>query len=773
MTDPREARENERVIKLSLNQIGAEADQKLPALALYTLSEDGKPLEQLAVAKEEMMDVDTAVLAKYPEIALGPLVENPGTLDTRQLVNLRSQDMLKLWRQEPVLDLPPHWWDRWFWQRVCVSGHVRKCRRIIVADAFKQPRMSAQLSVSQALTSQLSSSILAQTFDPQASVSILPQICRTICDGTVEVFERVCCCRDLIIFDPRIDDLLDRLREIVVVRPPIPEPGPGPDPAPFRGLNIASTRLSSRVTTRAMKRALQQPTDLVEANSERLAEDLKVLERMPRAEAHSYINANLHLWPFFCHCSMRKLGETVIHTDGTFTFCYRRPLQLNPIGQHCKTTYAYRVHQVINGSDVVIYDGLARKEYFAATEDAGLTSYHLLARTCADAPEPPVDHERPFVMLQDVGGARTHRLVSPAQMAVMGLNSPTLPGNAGLLDPPPAYRSAVWQPGDSQPYDRPWARGLAFRLYFHPGMQAIGATYYRISIAQADSNGNPVGTPEPITTPLSWDRWEYVAGMPHKVGESLGPNPIVDSNGDTQAGLYRIPYWSSSKLWLTDQFHAGWDTTSIMDGKRLVIVEVFDAGGNRLRPTGATGTGVDRNFSMLRWVNESVPTSVAYAALAHLFWVNNQLCYGDIEDLRKDGIASSQECQFMSGNADSQFSAGFRAYHQHGTNLAAGQSFMWYYTLWYHRGLNGPDVTIETEGLNAPGSMGGGTAAVSSPLSFGSMLHDDNGTPLDPSDDTDHQKCTFALNLRVYGKHTNGGDIDLGDTDQAAFALEQ
>ena len=760
MTDIYEPRENERMLKLSVNQIGAAAEDKLPDLALYSLSEDGKALEVLAVSKAGTMDVETAVLAKQERIGIGPHVDDIAALDPQQLVGLRTEDVLPGWQRDAVLDLPAHWWGRWLWKRICVSGHVRKCRPWWFGDIV------SNVSVASALNSHAITSI-ASKLDNQLHINpgILDRIlpfprCRPICDGRVEVFERVCCCRYFVLFDPRIDQLIERLREIVVVRPPIPEPEPGPDPAPFEGLRLRSQQLSSRIALRAMKQSLQQPIATTEIASERLSDDLKALESMPRAEAHSYINANLHLWPLFCHCSMRKVGEAAIHTDGSFTFCYRRFLTLNPIGQHCTTTYAYHVHQVINGSDHLIYDGIARHEYFAANEDAILKSYSLFARDCADAPQPPVDHERPFVMLQDVGGARTHRLLSPAQNAVMGLNNASLPANAGLLDPPPPFRTAVWQPGDTQPFDRPWARGLALRLYFHPGMQALGAVYYRISIASANAQGNPTGTPEPLTAPLSWDRWEYVAGMPHKVGESLGPTPLVDSNGDTQAGLYRIPYWSSTKLWLTDQFHAVWDTTPIVDGKRLVIVEVFDASGNRLRPTGATGTGIDQNFSMLRWVDETVPTAIPFATLAHLFWVNNQLCYGDIEDLRMNGIASSQECQFMSGNANSQFSAGFRAYHQHGTNVAVGQSFMWYYTLWYHRGLNGPDVTIETQGLNAPTSLGSGSAAVSAAQSFGSMLDG-------------HQKCTFALNLRVYGKHTNGSGIDLGDTDQAAFALEQ
>jgi hypothetical protein len=189
-----------------------------------------------------------------------------------------------------------------------------------------------------------------------------------------------------------------------------------------------------------------------------------------------------------------------------------------------------------------------------------------------------------------------------------------------------------------------------------------------------------------------------------------------------------------------------------------VSVEVFDAAGNRLRPTGATGAGLDRNFDFLRWVDPVNTTAVPYARLNHVFWSDKQPVYGDIEDLRKNGVANTEECQFMEGSARSTFSAGFRAFHNNGP---AGETFMYYYHLWYHRGLNGPNVNIETGGQNAPATRALGPAAVSTPQTFGAMLGE-------------HTKCTFAVNLRVYAKHWNGGDrIDAYDReDQAAFALE-
>ena len=142
-----------------------------------------------------------------------------------------------------------------------------------------------------------------------------------------------------------------------------------------------------------------------------------------------------------------------------------------------------------------------------------------------------------------------------------------------------------------------------------------------------------------------------------------------------------------------------------------------------------------------------------------MFWTDKQPCYGDIEDLREDGFPNTEECQFMSGKKKSTFSAGFRAFHANGPS---GEPFMLKYTMWYHRGLNGPNVTIETSGENAPPTLNNGVPAVSTPQTFASMLGP-------------HSKCTFALNLSVYAKHTNGssGRIHAYDRhDQAAFALD-
>ncbi|MGH8613913.1 MAG: hypothetical protein ACREYF_18300 [Gammaproteobacteria bacterium] len=62
-----------------------------------------------------------------------------------------------------------------------------------------------------------------------------------------------------------------------------------------------------------------------------------------------------------------------------------------------------------------------------------------------------------------------------------------------------------------------------------------------------------------------------------------------------------------------------------------------------------------------------------FADTAHVFWVDDTPVGGDIVDLRKNGIANTAECKFMTqdkGTTGSTFAIGFRAFHVHGVEHA-------------------------------------------------------------------------------------------------------
>jgi hypothetical protein len=176
---------------------------------------------------------------------------------------------------------------------------------------------------------------------------------------------------------------------------------------------------------------------------------------------------------------------------------------------------------------------------------------------------------------------------------------------------------------------------------------------------------------------------------------------------------------------------------------------------------------VTKAFTYEWWHDPLVPShpedteNVPYSGLTHMFWWDNRATEAKIVDLRNGGTASSAECQFMSGNAVSLFTAGFRAYHPH-------DWFMHSYRLWWRRGLGGPSGTLENGNLNA-GGPGLIPPKESNSNTFDQML---NKPPL-PNGEP-NEKCTFSLLLHVDTKTFNGSSIlnGLDDNDVASFALD-
>jgi len=277
--------------------------------------------------------------------------------------------------------------------------------------------------------------------------------------------------------------------------------------------------------------------------------------------------------------------------------------------------------------------------------------------------------------------------------------------------------------------------------------------------------GSPSGPVTYLDAAVSWSRWIFNGADWVTTSDLLSTNP-ADVGG--QAALIRIPYWSGGNYWLSSQYHQVWNTTLFAHRRFLLVVELFDAAANRIKPNGAPAAepGAAKAFQFRRWDPDDSTASqnVPYADLAHVFWVDNVTVQGDIVDIRKDGVASSEECQFISGPDSTTVSIGFRAYHDHGVSNPAN-TFMQRYDLTWKRGLNGPS-----------GGFASGTADVGEPpaavaasptLTIAQLLGPWPGFP------TTHQKCTFSVHLAVAAKHfTGSGRISGYDYhESASFAL--
>lgn len=715
-------------------------DEELPDAAVFRLSASGKPVERLAGLSRNKLAIDRAWAEAGDLIAVGPDLPLE-ELREEQLLKARLSRSFSKFEQEPRLVIPDGTWRLWPVFQICLHGTARACHwwfplphplplpeliprtlpKLEAARAVTEPRV-AKL---QPARTELAASALPMPWPP-----LPPYHCHPICDGVVEVYERRCCCPIWII----LDELLERLPEIV----DDPIPGPGPDPGPLR------STLKHR-----LGRGLADPAPV----APRLAEDYRALKSMPREQAVEYVEARPYLWPIACTCSLRKLGETALRVGGDFDFCFKAfPEPLIYPYKRCRRTYAYKVKQHHESGWVYIYDGLARNEYFTASEHAELRSWDRRARACHD-PGPDIDHDGDFVALDKIGGTSSHLLVSPVQSAVDGLNQ-ALSANCGLSFPP----------GESGPNNRPWAKTLHLRLKISAGLEAKGAEFYRISVARADASGNPTGDWRFLNDAVSWQYYEYDPTLDKTFikAESLGPK-TAGSAPDVVEALYTIPY-DNDREWRGVQFHHRWDTTEetgelgAISDRFLIRVEIFDAAGNRLKPNGATGAGTATGFDFLRLSSETEGTNVDYAALVHGFWADNRPCVGDIKDLRFGGV-QEDDCLFLTGKGSDGVAVGFCAGHYGGP---PGETFMKNYSLTWKKGLHGPSGSFETGTQNHPDPFADvSTASASKTID----------QLLGPTD----KKCTFAVNLHVYPKHFDGNTLirDYEAHDVASFALEK
>jgi hypothetical protein len=704
-------------MKLAVKFVGAAPNEQTPSVALYQVNASGQVARKIAVARDAELEVSSELTKqKSAVVALGPDVDNISKLDPKSVLQLRVSDQLAAWEKSNELSIPSLWWRQWIFFTVCVSGKVSKCRPWFLDVAAIR-----------------ANALLSTTLPP------LPEICTPICNAVVEVWEDTCCCWPILVIDvPIIIEKLQQLLELEPIQfPPAPNP---PDPAPF-----------NRAALNNVQRALAQGKTASQfAPNTDLARHLQALQSMSAEEAIRYIEINPPLWRFWCGCSSSMVGQTPVNPDGTFNFCWE---QFPFLRINCRRSYFYKVKQWNGVSWAYIYDGAAAYQYFNADQFANLET--IVGQSCGQVPPPPGTD---FAMLQQIGGTPSYLLhsnwnganafdVDQTQTSEFGLNFP--PASGGLVDFG-AYT------------DAPWAKTLNFMLYFDPGLEALGVLYYRLSIVAADATGNPQGgaTPAPIMNSVAWLEWVLdVHGNWVTQAQGLGP-----VNKGTQTGLFQIPYLDDA-LWLGGQYHQSLDTTMYANGRYLLVLELFDKNGNRLIPSGAPAYTGDTptNFTFLRWLAASGTGSTAtvpYAALTHLLWIDNRPVYGAIEDLDVDGVASSAECQFLSGPGTSQFQVGFRAFHavmgDPSPDPIPPATFMQDYSITWTEGLGGPSGTLcsvppnpppcTAGDVNQPATMFTGANVKTLPASFASML----GPPPAP------QACAFTVNLAVFCKHTDG-----------------
>lgn len=755
-----------------LELVGLTAASDRPNVVVQALDAANAVFHTQEVGSDGNFAVPAAVLKRAHRVVLGAS-DDKGGIQAEASVSYRGSEF-KAQIKDGTLALAEGIWTGFIPHWVCVHGSVQACWRrpwwfdsIFTAATTVAGRATTRaraLSLSVAPAVSLAATLQDRIVPSLNDLIYWPYRCAPVCLGSVEVYRRSCCCWPIIFNDSRIDDLIRDLDIYVERLPKLPPPKlgfPPPPPPPFDPL-----------TTPFFKGGGLNEFALNATN------DLHLLRSLPRDQAAHYINGRAYLFHRLCLCGQPvKVGSGTIQPSGSFNICWREHLHL--LQPNCYEQYAYVVKQTIGGSTHTIYDGLAAGAWFAAGDQAVLTSYNGLAFTCN---ETGTGDGNAYVFLDLIGDTESHELTTPAST---GWDRVAAPGpTSGLLFPNVG-------PGASHLRNLGGAVELTFKFSLGMRHPSVGAHYYRVSISRADANGNPTGPRYFYGDGLAWQK---VVGA-DIVPESLGPvNPALVGG---VANLYRIPY--SDEPWVGSvRYHALINTLSNTPGfnlnfppatdllsaavNHLITIEVFNAAGERLRPVGTPasvqpGTELARPFNFRRWFQPGGSvgddtSEVAYAALTHLFCWDNRPPVADITQLVMDGIASLEECQFLQGPGSSTFAIEYRAY-------VPDQRFQFSHGIGWLRGLNASAAngglgTLPT--LLSPNNVGVPPAAAvnSGSNTFALMLrHIEPNPPPDPPTVTVLPRCSFAVTLTTYAKTTNGESFHYPHAQEtAAFALQ-
>lgn len=709
--------------KARIRLVGRDEGDEQPQIAVYALDRSGEPITIAQVNDEGRFDLPGDSLEKAHRIVVGPQVEDLSEVESRALTRYRPHHFASL-LEEGVIDVARDRWVSWLPFYRCVSGTVRHCRPwpFVAESLLKQS--SFDIVAGPDLTERVVRDPAEFTIGPLTPAPLF-QICRPVCDGLVEVYRRVCCCDPWIVYDPRLPILVDVLEDLVPrLEPEIPEIGPipRPDPPPIQELEFVE----------------DGTVDQIKLNARR---DLQAIRSLEGVAVHEYIQARPYLWCLTSCGPGTKVASGLIQADGEFQVCWSEyPIYLLA---HCHWEYAFVVKQVINGQTVTIYNGPAANQWFDADDDMSLVSYHPDAVTCGDevVPEGP----GAYAVLQDIGLTHSYRLKTPD---ATGWDRVANPGyNDGLADP-------VANPADAvgKLKNRNWGGLLRLRYHFSESMRNRGAKYFRVTVTEADGNGNPIGPRTALQAP-TWKQYVSLGGGNIEIENiSLGPHSVGGEDN-----LFEIPYDNAlpnNREWLSGLFHAHLPTTDFGNGRHLLTLEVFDQTGKRLRPNGVPGAGKDANFTFRRWFQETGPTAnVPFAALTHLLWWDNRNAVAHIDGLLVDGNQPSDaDCQFLEAESGAKFAVRYNAYHPEA-------QFLQNHTVWWRRGLNGPTGTL-TVPHPKPGDAGPPPEVTNKVVTFGNMLGGE-------------EKCSFALTVHANVKTFDGiGTLNGRDGhDVGSFAL--
>jgi len=698
---------SERIsFKIALRE--KQPEDEIPLLTATAIDAKGMPIGTDTSDADGKFNFSREIINAASKIVISAADAEPG--EAAKSITLHTYQIAKAIEANKAIDIARRNWTQLRQLEYCIDGTARHCEwRPFLAQINNQRiALTATKSVSPVLPA-------ASILEPVVASWLR---CLPLCDGVVEVYRRTCCCPPLLIYDPRILEIIRELEELELREPPI---GP-PDPGPLRFQDVSFFAGGA-----ANERAINASADL------------KAIKSLDPALQVEYIQARPYL---FCSCGSSELvASGFLQPDGTFNICWREPLRLMWV--RCHDEYAFVIKQLVDGETVKIYDGVAAGQWFHRDERIELTSYHPDAIVCSDTEEPPPGTTGTSVMLEAIRSTYSYDLNSPLPSGWDRVTSAS--GTEGTAFPAPSAGATVqWN-------NVGWGKTLPLRYLFYPDLEPI-ATYYRISVVACSTSGAPTGTRKYLTGPLSWVWYRRLSDLTIK-RETLSLNTSVSN-------LYKIPYSSLFQAllelheigeWASWQFHGAIDTTQFPNGRHLVTLELFDADQNQIKPATApvADPGTPAGFSFQTWDQSdlSVTVPVDYGALTHLFWWDNRQTKSKILAVNKDGAHFLDECLFLGGPRSTNVSIEYRAKHDE-------PIFLYKHDLRWKRGLftSWQTWVAETADNVDPGTSPNRT--------YEQLL----GTK---------DQCAFTIEVRTFAKITDGSSrvYEYDARDDGAFAI--
>jgi len=710
MVEKKKGSKSERNPRFRLSFENRQKDDPEPEVSVVALDARGRKLESVKVAGDGSVALEAATLEKAETVLVGPR-DADFAKEKERFTPFHGHQIRDAVERRADVSLTRRAWLPFLQIKLCVAGKARHCHwhpwwteiynlRVTAAAAQR----SLDLGTRQVAT--LENLVL----EP-----LIPgwKHCRPLCDGVVEVYRRTCCCPPIIVFDPRIPEIIDRLEKLVVELPPGP---PIPDPPPFE-------KVPFQKSGAADLRAIQAEADL------------RAVKSLSGRELVEYVNARPYL---FCHCSApEQVASGFLQPDGSFNICWWEPLRIMFPG--CRDRVAYKVKQVVDGVTVTVYDGVAAHQWFGYDDDVVLTTYHPDAVVCDEPPDPPAGVGKTSVMLELIGSTESRHLDSPVPDGWSSVGAPGANGGLAFPAAPPA------DPSTPQYKNVGWGGTLALRYLHYEDLRPI-ATYFRVSVARANAAGDPVGTRTYLDHPLAWV-W-YRRRVDGTIVREV--EPLKDG------GYYKIPYESlfqahlgpgENGKWGARQVHAFVDTTKFADDKHLVTLELYDSAKNQIQPQAANDPGAQKkDFTFQSWnqADLSATEPVSHKGLTHLFWWDNRDTTAEIV-----GIPGVGDCQFLTGPRNATVEMSYKAYHEE-------PKFLYRHDVRHQKGLHGGWqnwVPWNADNHKVP-------AGVTPAKSYEDML----GTA---------DQCTFGVEVRTQAKITDGSGriTDYDHRDNGSFAI--